>query len=236
MFLLLIWGCSSPGAAETATNSTPVSAVVLQETYAEALASAAALKKTWLRKWKDAGSAEKEKVLEAAGSTLSGLVTETLIPHWYGTKWDFNGTSQTPGEGMIACGYFITTLLRDAGIDLPRVKLAQQASAKIMRVLDDNRKPEWLSGKSPEAVRAHMLTKAPGLYIIGLDYHTGFLLHDGAEIWFIHSSYIDPPLCVVKEKITESPAIAASGIHVIGRVSTSDYLVKAWLTDSKIDF
>jgi hypothetical protein len=44
-------------------------------------------------------------------------------------------TSETPGRGEIACGYFVSTVLRDAGFGVERVRLAQQASERIVRTL-----------------------------------------------------------------------------------------------------
>jgi hypothetical protein len=61
---------------------------------------------------------------------LAYIIDKKLLPYWLGTTWNFNGTTQVPGEGSIACGYFVTTLLRDAGVKLERVKLAQMASEK----------------------------------------------------------------------------------------------------------
>ena len=49
--------------------------------------------------------------------------------HWKGTPWDFNGTTRIPGQGTIACGYFVTTALQDAGFDLPRYRCGQMAES-----------------------------------------------------------------------------------------------------------
>ncbi len=51
---------------------------------------------------------------------------------WMGTPWTFSGTSQTPKQGSIACGYFVTTTLQQAGIELDRIRLAQAASEKMI--------------------------------------------------------------------------------------------------------
>ena len=64
---------------------------------------------------------------------LLDTVRDELIPPWVGTEWAFYGTTQTPGEGEIACGYFVSTVLRDAGVKVERVKLAQQASEYIVK-------------------------------------------------------------------------------------------------------
>ena len=40
---------------------------------------------------------------------------------WYFTPWTFNGYSETPKEGSIACGYFVTTTLSDMRFKVPRI-------------------------------------------------------------------------------------------------------------------
>lgn len=46
---------------------------------------------------------------------ISRIIIDSLMPCWYGTPWDFNGCTTEPGKGSIACGYFVSTVLRDAG-------------------------------------------------------------------------------------------------------------------------
>ena len=54
--------------------------------------------------------------------TESQITLEATLPEmmrcWLGTPWDFNGTCETPGSGKIACGYFVSTILRDAGFQV----------------------------------------------------------------------------------------------------------------------
>src|SRR6187455_2399459 len=59
------------------------------------------------RVWAGTSKIEKERIFTSA-------VVETIIPGWIGTAWNFNGTSEKPQQGSIACGYFVTTILRDA--------------------------------------------------------------------------------------------------------------------------
>ena len=63
------------------------------------------------------------------------LIAETIITNWIGTKWDFNGVSEEQKKFTIACGYFVTTVLRDAGFQIARSKLAQCASEQMIRSL-----------------------------------------------------------------------------------------------------
>ncbi|MBC7852151.1 MAG: hypothetical protein IAF94_01845, partial [Pirellulaceae bacterium] len=50
------------------------------------------------------------------------IILETALPGmmhcWLGTPWDFNGTAKGPGGGKIACGYFVATVLKDAGFQV----------------------------------------------------------------------------------------------------------------------
>src|SRR4249920_3021626 len=45
------------------------------------------------------GSSEinKNRVLADAGKLFAQLLVEKIFPHWYGTPWDFNGTTEVPG-------------------------------------------------------------------------------------------------------------------------------------------
>ena len=65
-------------------------------------------------------SSERSAVLLKAGGALTRAVCSQIAPEWMGTPWDFYGTTQQPGRGKIACGYFVTTVLRDAGVRLRR--------------------------------------------------------------------------------------------------------------------
>ena len=73
-------------------------------------------------------------------SNLYTVMTDSVFPYWMGTKWDFNGISNVPGQGMIACGYFVSTTLKHVGFNLNRYKLAQQAASKVIHVLCDTNK------------------------------------------------------------------------------------------------
>ena len=134
---------------------------------------------------------------------LAYIIDKKLLPYWLGTTWNFNGTTQVPGEGSIACGYFVTTLLRDAGVKLERVKLAQMASEDNTGIND------FVSSVKKQGY---------GLYVVGLDLHTGFVLCDSAsDVYFIHSSGI-PPYCVVKEAGLTSPLLINSAYRVLGKL------------------
>ena len=162
-----------------------------------------------------------EKIIGSAApgknKLLTKIICDSMIPCWYGTPWNFYGTSETPGKGTIACGYFVTTVLRDAGLNSNRIKLAQVASEEMIKSLCEKSTITRFSNKSiDEFVRA-IKKMGEGLYITGLDSHTGFIYNDGAEVYFIHASYITPK-CVVKEIAISSSILASSKYRVIGKL------------------
>ena len=67
-----------------------------------------------------ARSDRKDTVITTARAYLLTTI-DAQFEHWKGTPWDFNGTTRTPGEGAIACGYFVTTVLEQAGFKIERV-------------------------------------------------------------------------------------------------------------------
>ena len=85
--------------------------------------------------YNNTGSQHQDSILELAREYLFNIAVNELFPYWYGTKWDFNGTTRVPGEGFIACGYFVTNTLTDMGFIIPRVKWAQSASEVFIKKL-----------------------------------------------------------------------------------------------------
>lgn len=150
-----------------------------------------------------------------------------LAPVWYGTLWDFNGTSEIPQEGAIACGYFVTTILRDAGYPIQRVKLAQCSSEQMIRQLTTQR--AYFNQVSFEEFIRAMLSKGKSLSIIGLDNHTGFLYGDGKKLWFIHSSFVGTGR-VCSEDASQCGILKGSAYKVVGFISQDTQFIKRWMT------
>jgi hypothetical protein len=178
-------------------------------------------------------SPERKKALIASARRLIlDKIASEIFPAWMGTPWDFNGVTQEPRKGMIACGYFVTTVLRDAGFGLERAKLAQQASLKIIRTLCPPEAVKDYGGIDvPELVKR--MAKLPqGLYIVGLDIHTGFLANGPSQVTFIHASYGNPRE-VVSELALKSAVLAQSNRFVLGRVD-NDVLLDKWLRKQAI--
>ncbi len=87
--------------------------------------------------------------------------------------WDFYGTTTTPREGKIACGYYVTTVLEQAGFHLQRVLLAQQASAYVVQTLARGTRVDWIRPAITEA----RVDRFDGLRVVGL----GHLRRSGAQ-------------------------------------------------------
>ncbi|HLP64215.1 hypothetical protein [Flavobacterium sp.] len=145
----------------------------------------------------------------------------TDVPnYWMGTKWDFNGTTRTPQNGTIACGYFVTTVLDDFGIKLKRIQLAQQVSSVMIKTLCESKSIKHFS--KIEQVETYLNGRnKEEIFIVGLDFHTGFIIKDQSKLYFLHSNYIQKE-GVVKEEIRNSRALLSSKSFMIGSVSQKE--------------
>lgn len=156
-------------------------------------------------------------------------LTNKIFPFWYGTRWAFYGNSTIPGEGSIACGYFVTTTLSHVGFPLNRVKLAQCASEEMIKNLVQKQNIYHFNNLSLPNFIKGVKQKGKGLYIIGLDNHTGFVyINENNEVNFIHSSGRFP-FCVVNENAEESTVLEKSVYKVVGKISDDELFLKNWV-------
>ena len=124
--------------------------------------------------------------------------------------------SKTPREGSIACGYFVTTTLEQAGVELDRIRLAQAASEKMILETTPAESIRRYSDTPLEKFLNAVRKQGEGYYIVGLDTHTGFLFVDpNGEIEFIHSG---PGRGVVREKPAAAVELANSRYRVTGKI------------------
>jgi len=158
-------------------------------------------------------------------------INQRIIPYWYGTAWSFNGTTQMPNEGSIACGYFVTTVLHDMGVPLDRVKLAQCASESMIKALVA---PKFVfhfpDQEGLDSFNTQLTQLGNGVYIVGLDTHTGFINVSSRGNYFIHSSGRFPQM-VLEEKVTESKVLANSKYKVVGKISADDDFLARWVSN-----
>lgn len=211
-------------------KNTPVN--ISNESYSLKLKSLAIERQKLAEEYRKAAG-NKQEVLEKARRVFVSSIDQNIFPSWYGTDWDFNGTTETPREGKIACGYFVTTVLRDAGLRLSRVSLAQQASENIIKSLTTASFIKRFHNASIEKFVDEVKKSGAGLYIVGLDIHVGFILNNGEEIYFIHSSYVGPSE-VIREEAVKSPILSSSKYRVIGKISADDQLITKWLNQTAI--
>jgi hypothetical protein len=156
------------------------------------------------------------------------IFSDSFYNYWAKTKWDFNGTSQVPGEGNIACGYFVTTLLKDMGLPVNRVKLAVCPSLQMMKTVAPSQPVLNYSSMSWEAFDQKIRERGKGIYIIGLDFHTGFVINDGNKNWFLHSNYIQRK-GVMKELMISSQALRASKTRWLVSLTDGVGVFRNWL-------
>ncbi|WP_295668138.1 hypothetical protein [uncultured Mucilaginibacter sp.] len=161
---------------------------------------------------------------------LFKLVDEDLYNYWLGTPWDFYGKTRQPKVGNIACGYFVTNTLTDLGFTIDRVGLAEVASGTMIKKLcvgihsfyNLNKLNSYLAKQPVNAV-----------FIIGLDFHTGYIVKTAAGCYFFHSNYIKKE-GVIKEKIAASQALKANKFFMIGSLTANENLLRKWVANKPV--
>jgi hypothetical protein len=151
----------------------------------------------------------------------------SAFPYWYGTTWSFNGTSETPGNGSIACGYFVTTILQQSGLNINRNKLAQMGSEQMIKSICDDEIVTRFGNYEMNDFIKYIQSSGNGIYLLGLDTHTGFIWNDDGNIYFVHASGRFP-FCVKKEKAIESITLWKSKYKVIAKISGDTSVLMKW--------
>jgi hypothetical protein len=200
---------------------------VPSKSYPEILSEISTRQSELSEKYSTGDASKKKQILLEARTFLLNQLTQEIFPSWYGTNWDFNGVTTNPKEGDIACGYFVTTTLEDAGFKIPRVKWAQAASEQM--ILSATSDVKRFSGKKMEEVAKWLFEQDDALYIVGLDNHTGFVLKQGASLKFIHSSPVNHNHGVASESATGHNPLSVSGYRVFGKL-LNDQMIVRWLT------
>lgn len=165
-----------------------------------------------------------KKELPRISLLIYNVIYSSMPLYWHGTRWDFNGTTRTPGDSTIACGYFITTVLDDIGLKVNRTWLAQQPSSVLIKATCN----EIKTFAALDDLEKYLIKTPPSsVLIIGLDFHTGFIIKDKkSNNYFFHSNYIGRA-GVTKELISESKTLKASKSFMIGMLSRNEsYIIK----------
>ena len=197
------------------------------EPYNQQLAAMLSEKDRLYTSYSGGDSTKKYKLVSAVKEYIYTQLIDTIFPRWYGTEWDFNGYSNVPQKGRIACGYFVSTTLKHVGFNLNRYKLAQQYSTSIVKSLCCN--VQYIRDNDIEKLLTYIDIRPNQLYVVGLDNHVGFISKENDGIYFIHSSYLDP-VAVIKEKALDSEALNSSNLFVLGELTENRSLIRSWLS------
>lgn len=171
-----------------------------------------------------------EDVLRRAKFLFEEKLTETVFPYWLGTDYDFYGQTQIPGKGQIACGYFVSTVLEDMGIELDRVGLARMASEQMIKTLVQSKYIKRYSNQSIKRMISDIEFEGDGIYVIGLDTHTGFLVRRDDLTYFVHASGRNP-WEVIEEPAIDSRVLNESAYRVTGNLTKDSTFLQRWLSN-----
>ncbi len=178
-----------------------------------------------------AGGQEETRVLDRARDALGRILADRILPAWNGTPWSLGGTATGPGEKPVACGYFVSTALEHAGLRVERRRLGQQAAENIVRSLVPADRVARFRRAPLDLFLDAVASGGDGVYIVGLDYHVGFLVIQGGASFFHHASRQAGQ--VVREPAVLSRALATSSYRVVGKLFDRG-LARTWLAGSAI--
>ncbi len=182
------------------------------------------IKQTKIQLQKDAISSDSVSLY------LTNTFYNKIFPHWVGTTWDYNGYTNIPQKGEIACGYFISTTLKHMGFNWNRFKLAQMYSSAIIKATCT----EIKTYTQIEALNEHMIKQPVGIYIVGLSNHVGFIIKTNRYTRFVHSNYINNE-GPISERLLFSEALKNSTTYWIGKFTNQENIQK-WLNESPYNF
>jgi hypothetical protein len=198
--------------------------------YQEAVGRVAARRAELAAEW--ARSDDRATLVGPIAGEIASL-THRVARRWLGTRWGLGAPqTRTPGEGKINCGTFVGTVLRDAGFVVDVDRLQRQPSQLIIRsFVGASRTRKW-SNASMERFLADVRRMGPGLFIIGLDFHVGFLIQTESDLRFVHASYVTK--MVVDEPAASARPITDSKYRVVGKLLDRQN-VRDWLEGNRIE-
>ena len=178
---------------------------------------------------KAADQQKRDSVLNEVSAYFTKALLNEIIPYWYGTEWDFNGYTDIPNEGEIACGYFVSTTLKHMGLQLNRYKMAQQASKLEVESIAIQKNKVIFFGQ--EELSKHIKNLSEGLYIVGLDNHVGYLYKHKGLSYFVHSSYVTDRVMI---EYTNTSEAFPSSLYYLAPITANKELLEKWLLGQPI--
>jgi len=163
---------------------------------------------------------------------LFNIISKDYYNYWEGTDWDFNGITEKPRQGMIACGYYVTTNLKHAGVNLNRYKFAQQLGSVIINSMCEKNSIKRMAGL--ERVENYLNSYTGNkLFILAMDNHVGFAIRENGKNYFMHAGFTGKAV-VVKELVNESDILQASRHFMIGDLLGNETLINKWKHNTRI--
>ncbi|MCC6460131.1 MAG: hypothetical protein IT260_06655 [Saprospiraceae bacterium] len=138
-----------------------------------------------------------------------------------------------PGQGNIACGYFVSTTLLHAGLRLNRYRLAQQGPADEALMLSLGDTVRVCRRGAAAALKQWRNQLREGLYFIGLGgNHVGFLLQQDGELYMLHANYVGP-VAVQLQPAAESVLMGFQEFY-LADITYNRRLMERWLTGKEV--
>ena len=197
-------------------------------------------------RWRAADRDGKRAVREEARAYVVRALTEEIFPAWMGVPWTMavirdglKPNARVPwekGRG-VSCSWFVVSTLRNAGL---RFSSPSAFAGTIAVHLEHSVAPGQIVRKwdiTPKELEEKLVAKGPGLWVIGLNCHIGFVHVTEERAFFIHSSYVEP-YAVVREPLATSEAIALSeeAGYVLAPLFRDDRLIDHWLQAGAVPF
>ena len=183
--------------------------------------------------YKQARTHEERAAVENDARLILELMMPEMMRCWLGTPYDFNGTAEKPGDGKIACGYFVSTVIRDTGFRVNRFKLAQQPSENILRTFISSDDCFLEVGMKFPTYADKIESMENGIYLVGLDTHVGFIVKRSDGLKFFHSSG-SRPWAVVEENRRNAGALQRSNWRMTGCLTGDPGVIRTWLAGEKV--
>lgn len=178
--------------------------------------------------YRKARTEEARRMVENDARVLLECVLPEMMRCWLGTPWDFNGTASGPGKDPVACGYFVSTVLQDAGFRVDRYRLAQQPSSRILTSLVPGEACRLMVDLPYGQFASEVNHMTSGIYVVGLDTHVAFLVVGAEGFRFIHSSG-SRPWRVVDEGEEKAEVLQRSRWRMMGNLTADEILLRKWL-------
>lgn len=173
--------------------------------------------------------------IDSVKRTFGKQLTDRIIPYWYGTGWSFGGHTAVPKTGKIACGYFISTTLKDMGLNLNRYKLAQKSPIDEAKALSFGAEIKTIAHEDPEQALAQINKHIKkGVYFIGFDTgHVGFLVKKRGKLFLVHSNYLAPVSVCIEPAETAKIFKTYTKFHLLD-ISNNGKLIEKWLNNEVV--